>query len=230
MNYRAMTAAVAISFSVLVSGCAVNQVDRLADFHQSRPESILIVPVVNKSIDVMASTSVLSTLPRQLGEKGYYVFPVNTVKSLLEFEGLADPQEVHNVPPAELSALFHADSILYVTIHSWTSVYVVLATNTVVDFEYRLVAADGTLLWAARENLSYSPQSEGSGSLFGDLIVMALESAIERASPNYLPLTRQANRNVFWNASQPFPPGPYAPDYTTYYQAVVVDYPGSLEQ
>jgi len=230
MNYRAITLAIVISFSVLASGCAVNQVDTLADFHQSRPKSILIVPVVNKSTDVMASTSVLSTLPRQLGEKGYYVFPVNTVKSLLEFEGLTDPQEVHNVPPTELSALFHADSILYVTIHSWTSVYVVLATNTIVDFEYRLVAADGTVLWSDRENLSYSPQSSSGGSLFGDLIVMALESAIERASPNYLPLTRQANQNVFWNSRQPFPPGPYALDYTTYYQAVAVDYPGSLEQ
>ena len=230
MNYRAITLVFVIGFSVLVSGCAVYQVDPLADFHQSRPKSILIVPVVNKSTDVMASTSVLSTLPRQLGEKGYYVFPVNTVKSLLEFEGLTDPQEVHNVPPLELSALFHADSILYVTIHSWRSEYLVLATKTEVDFEYKLVSADGALLWADRENLSYSPQSESSGSLFSDLIVMAVESAIERASPNYLPLTRQANQNVFWNTGQPFPPGPYALDYTSYYQAVAVDYPDSPEE
>ncbi|MDO7643801.1 MAG: DUF799 domain-containing protein, partial [Reinekea forsetii] len=107
MDYRAIAVAVVVGFSLLVSGCAVTQVqvDTLADFHQSRPKSILIVPVVNKSIDVMASTSVLTTLPRQLAEKGYYVFPVNTVKALLEFEGLTDPQEVHNIPPADLAAL-----------------------------------------------------------------------------------------------------------------------------
>ena len=60
MDYRAIAVAVVVGFSLLVSGCAVTQVqvDTLADFHQSRPKSILIVPVVNKSIDVMASTSV----------------------------------------------------------------------------------------------------------------------------------------------------------------------------
>jgi len=222
MDYRAIAVAVVVGFSLLVSGCAVTQVqvDTLADFHQSRPKSILIVPVVNKSIDVMASTSVLTTLPRQLAEKGYYVFPVNTVKALLEFEGLTDPQEVHNIPPADLAALFHSDAMLYVTIHRWTSKYVVLATKTEVDFEYRLVAADGTLLWAERENLSYSPRSDRSGNPLTDLLVMALESAVERVAPNYLPLTREANNNVFWNMHRPFPPGPYAPNYVTYYQMV----------
>jgi hypothetical protein len=220
MGHRAIAAVVVIGFSLLVSGCAVTQVqvDTLADFHQSRPKSILIVPVVNKSIDIKASTSVLTTLPRQLGEKGYYVFPVNTVKALLEFEGLSSPQEVHNVPPAELASLFHADSILYVTIHSWTSKYIIVSTTTEVDIEYRLVAADGALLWADREKLKHSPDSHENGTVLSTLLLAVVESAIERADPNYLPLTRQANAKVFWNVNQPFPPGPYAPGYFEYYQ------------
>ncbi len=210
---------IVLATSWLLFGCATTGlVDPLAEFHKTRPHSILVVPVVNNSVDVMASTSVLTTLPKILGERGYYVFPVNTVKSLLEFEGLTEPQMVHSQPPETIASLFHADSILYITIHSWTSKYLLIQTTTEVDLEYSMTDTKGNLIFHDRERLSHTPQSDSSGNPFADLLASALTAAVERAAPNYLPLTRQANANVFKNSYYPIPPGPYHPTYSTYYE------------
>ena len=204
----------------VVSGCAtLDYNDPLATYHDTKPTSILIVPVVNESVDVQAPTSVLTTLPRLLGEKGYYVFPVNTVKTILEYEGLYEPAEIHQLAANDLADWFGADAILYVTIHEWTSRYVVFSTTTEVDFEYRIVDKNGVELWAARQNLSYTPQSEnqGGGGMAG-LLSSAINAAVERAAPNYLPLTREANNRAFNGGYTPLPPGPYSFYYDSYYQ------------
>ncbi|WP_198411297.1 DUF799 domain-containing protein [Marinimicrobium alkaliphilum] len=203
-----------------LSGCAVNPVDenRLDNFHAAKPRSILIVPVVNDSTDVHASTSVLATLPFRLAELGYYVYPVNTVKTLLEYEGYYEPAEIHNQPSEQLAQLFRADAILYVTIREWTSRYVLVSTTTEVDFEYRIVNADGAELWSARKKLQYTPQNNNNaGHPLANLIAAAVSAAIERASPNYLPLTRQAHNEVFNGQGIGLPPGPYSPRYGEYY-------------
>lgn len=202
-------------------GCASSpRIDPMASFHDAQPKSLLIVPVVNNSVDVQAPTSVLTTLPRVLAEKGYYVFPVNTVKTLLEFEGLYEPAEIHATPPDQLAGLFGADAILYVTIHEWTAQYLLVQTTTVVDFEYRIVHRDGTPLWSARKNLKYRPDSGSTGNNLSSLIASAITAAFERADPHYLPLTRQANREVFYTDATALPPGPYARNYEQYYQKI----------
>lgn len=208
-----------LAVAAVLSGCvSMGYEDPLAEFHAAKPTSILIVPVVNESVDVQAPTSVLTTLPRLLGEKGFYVFPVNTVKTVLEYEGLYEPAEIHQLNPADLAGWFGADAILYVTIHEWTSRYVVVSTTTEVDFEYRILDANGNELWAARKNLQYTPQNESNGGGMAGLLSQAITAAVERADPNYLPLTREANYQVFYTDYRALPPGPYSPNYDSYYQ------------
>jgi|SRR5690554_1553774 len=209
-----------LAFAVLLSGCAVPGPDKeyLDKIHTYKPVSILVVPVNNATIDVMAPTSVLATLPTTLAEKGYYVFPVNTVKTILEAEGYYEPAEIHLAPTENLAELFGADTVLYVKIHEWEAKYILLSTTTEVDFEYTLKDRTGVTLWQARQNLAYTPQSDSTGNPFADLIVMAVTAAIERAAPNYLPLTRQANGQAFHNVQRGLPPGPYSPLHEVYYK------------
>lgn len=204
----------------LATGCATTgNRNSLDAFHDAAPKSILVVPPVNMSTDVQGTTSLLATLPFYLAEKGYYVFPVNTVKTLLEYEGYYEPAEAHAAPPEQLANLFKADSILYVTIHEWTSKYMLLTTTTEVDFEYRIVNADGAELWTARQRMTYTPDNNSTGNPLADLVVMAVSAAVERAAPNYLPLTRQANAIVF-NGVNGLPPGPYDATYDQYYKGL----------
>lgn len=194
---------------LILSACAAPASVEKSAFIAAAPKSILVVPVVNKSVDVDAPNYMLSTLTVPIAEKGYYVFPVNTVKTILEHEGYYEPERIHAASPADLAKLFGADAILYVQIERWDARYVVLATTVTVDFDYKLVAKDGTEIWKARQQMQYTPQVQSSGSALATLIAMAAQAAIARAAPNYMPLANQANGIVFLYGPNAWPNGPY---------------------
>lgn len=189
----------------LLAGCVTRAAKKdFSAFEAAAPRSILVVPVVNKSLDVDAPNYVLTTLPIPLAEKGYYVFPVNTSKFVLEQEGFYEGDRVHMMPPESLAKLFDADAILYVTIHRWDAKYVVFSTQVTVEFEYRIVGRDGAELWKDRQRMVYVPQNNSHSSLLG----MLISAALARAAPNYMPLTRQANFQAFYGSGG-IPVGPY---------------------
>ena len=66
--------------STITTGCATLPPKDYTDFNAANIRSILIVPVVNNSVDVTAPDYFLSTVSVPVAEHGYYVFPVNTRK------------------------------------------------------------------------------------------------------------------------------------------------------
>ena len=195
----------------LLAGCAAKPAKRdFSAFNAAAPRSILVVPVVNRSLDVDAPNYVLATLPVPIAEKGYYVFPVNTTKFVLEQEGFYEGERIHNESPSALAKLFDADAILYVTILRWDAQYLVLSTTVTVDFEYKLVSRDGTELWKESQSMTYSPsQNSNSGPAWSQILSNAINAALLRAAPNYLPLTKQANEKAFVSGPGAIPDGPY---------------------
>jgi hypothetical protein len=195
---------------LVLAGC-VTPPDRpdFSAFEAAAPRSILVVPSVNNTLDVDAPDYLLTTLPKPLAEKGYYVFPVNTTKVVLEQEGFYEGEQIHQQPPELLAKLFHADAVLFVTINRWDAQYAVVSTTVTVEFDYRMVAKDGSEIWSATQRMAYSPQNNSTGSALGDLIAAAVSAAMTRAAPNYLPLTRQANEQVFVQGHTAIPDGPY---------------------
>ncbi len=194
----------------LLAGCAAQQKPKqdYTKFLAAQPKSILVIPVVNESTNVDAPDYFLSTLPVPLAERGYYVFPVNLVKRVLEDEGLADASLVHNADPAKLAAMFGADAVMYATIKNWTAKYMLISTSVQVQFEYVLKdGKTGDTLWTAQQSMVYQPQS--NNGLLGALI----EAAITKASPNYMPLARQANALAMAYPGAGFPAGPYREEY-----------------
>lgn len=206
-----MNKVLAILAALLLGGCVAQPVKKdMSAFQAAAPRSILVVPVVNKSLDVDAPNYVLAALPVPVAEKGYYVFPVNTAKYVLEQEGFYEGEQVHEQPPEVLARLFDADAILYVTITRWDAQYVLISTTVTVAFEYRLVSRDGTEIWRERMQMQYTPQNNNSGGPpIAQLIGALVNAAIVRAAPNYMPLTQQANRQVFMFGPNALPDGPY---------------------
>lgn len=196
-----------------LSGCVQQPVKQdMSAFTAAAPRSILVVPTVNKSLDVDAPNYLLSTLPVPLAEKGYYVFPVNTTKYVLEQEGMYEADRIHNEPTESLAKLFGADAVLYVQINRWDAQYLVIAAKVTVDFDYRLVSKDGTEIWKEHKTMQYSPQNNNnSGSPLAALIGAVISAAITRIAPNYLPLTQQANQQVFVLGPNALPDGPHKP-------------------
>ena len=199
---------------IFLSGCVapVQNGYNYSAFRSADPHSILIVPVVNNSVDVDASDYFLSAISQPVAERGYYVFPVNMVKRVMEEDGLADPDMVHQADPTRLAALFGADSVLYVSIERWDAQYAVLSTTVTVEFSYVLKDGHtGGVLWESDQRIVYQPQAGGSGNIFADLIVSAVQAAATKAKPNYMPLARKANKHTVIETHHGLPAGPYRP-------------------
>lgn len=199
--------------ALLMVGCA-NQIKDKKDFtnfNAAAPRSILVVPSVNKSLDVDAPNYLLTTLTIPLAEKGYYVFPVHTVKTVLEQEGFYEGERIHAQPPEALTKMFGADAVLYVTINRWDAKYAVLTTVVTVEFDYKIVSKNGVEIWESKKTMQYSPDnSNQQGHPLAILIAAAISAATTRAAPNYIPLTKQANYQVFMTGPDAIPNGPYA--------------------
>ncbi len=102
MNFKSKVAL--LSLVTLFAGCA-SRPPRYdySQFRTEGPRSILVVPVINKSIDANAPDYFLATIATPLAERGYYVFPINMVKSVLADDGLSDANLVHAGDPHRLA-------------------------------------------------------------------------------------------------------------------------------
>lgn len=196
----------------MISGCVTPPPPKdYSKFNAAGIRSILVVPVVNNSVEISASDYFLSTVPIPIAENGYYVFPVNLVKRVLEDDGLSDANLVHSASTEKLCELFGADAALYIIINRWEAQYIVLSTQVTVELTYVLKhGVAGEEIWRDEETVVYSPQGSSSGNPLGDLIAMAIMAAITKANPNYIPLARQANQKAFAYPGPGFPHGPYA--------------------
>lgn len=181
-------------------------------FRVEQPRSVLVVPALNSTVSVDAADYFVSTISRPVAERGYYVFPAHMVKRILDDEGLSDAGLVHQADASRFSPLFGCDSVMFVEIKKWESQYIVISTSTNVEFEYTLKSCrTGQVLWTDVQAMSYSPQGSSSGNPLADLIAQAVIAAIEKAKPNYIPLTQQANLLATHTLGQGLPAGPYLP-------------------
>ena len=198
----------------VIAACAAPQVKKdYTKFRAADPWSILTLPVVNNTVNVDAPRYFLSTISVPVAEHGYYGFPVNLVRGVMNEEGLSDANMVHAADPSVLGTLFGADAILYITIDSWETQYLIISATTIVSFTYVLKSGrTGEELWRESATMHYSPQSGGGSGLAG-LISLAITEAIQKAAPNYMPLARQANRQAIWTPGKGLPAGPYSEDY-----------------
>lgn len=182
-------------------------------FRSENPRSILVVPALNNTVSVDAPANFLSTVSRPFAERGYYVFPANMVRSLLEQDGLSDSGLIHAADTRRLGRLFNCDAVLYISIDKWESQYVVFATSTNVAFDYKMKSCKtGEEIWSSKQALTYSPQqNNNSGNVWANLIAQAITAAIEKAAPNYIPLAQQSNALAAGMIGFGLPAGPYLP-------------------
>lgn len=174
---------------MLLAGCASGP--RQFAFDEPELRSILVVPVINETNSVEADTLMHATATTPLANMGYYAFPVDTVKFVLESESLYEPERVRELGPVKLAEMFHADSVLFIKVTYWDAQYIVLNTKTKVTAEYELFKADGTSLW--KDTVTFAKDSSSQNASLLGLMVDAAVAAINRAAPDFRPLAKSAN-------------------------------------
>jgi hypothetical protein len=211
MNLRRIILAGAGALSLMVAGCVT--APESADysvFKAEAPHSILVVPALNNTAAVTAPDWFLSTISAPFANRGYYVFPANMVRGVLNDSGLSDAGLVHSVDARRLQSIFGCDSVLFININKWDAKYVVFSTTTEVEFDYELRSCKtNQSLWKNTQSITYTPQQASGGNILADLIADAIIAAIEKGKPNYMPLARQANLAAATTPGHGLPDGPY---------------------
>ena len=196
---KKLALAFALAGAVLLTGCTTAP----TKVASQGVRSILVVPPANETNTVGADLMMLSRLPQSTAEKGYYVFPVDTVKMVLENEGLYEGERIQQMPPAKLTEMFHADSVLFVKVKYWDAKYSIFNTDLKVTVDYELFAKDGTSLVKGTETRS---QDLGAPSLNPlELAIKAVQAAIVRAAPNY----KLVGHNTAFFMTNRWETGPY---------------------
>jgi hypothetical protein len=186
ISLRALKAGLMVVLAAgLTTGCATQTkpYDYTA-FKESRPASILVLPPINNSPDVAATYSLFSQVTYPLAESGYYVFPVTLVDETFRQNGLNNPPEMHEVTLKRLREIFGADSALYINIKQYGTSYAVVASESRVTAEARLIdLRSEQVLWTGSASASSAEGRNSSGGLVG-MLVQAIVSQILESSMN----------------------------------------------
>lgn len=164
---------------LLLGGCATQAKYDYSSFRESRPASILLLPPLNSSPDVNATYSMLAQATLPLAESGYYVFPVTLVDETFKQNGMTMPADIHQVPANKLHEIFGADAALYINVKQYGTTYAIIASETRVTAEGKLVdLRSGKTLWVGSATASSNEGNNNSGGGLVGLLVKAVVSQI----------------------------------------------------
>lgn len=159
----------AVLLALLASGCATKQKPYdYAEFKAARPASILVLPPMNSSSEVIAPYGMLAQATQPLAESGYYVIPVSLASETFKQNGLANAADIHEVPVKKLREIFGADAGLYINITDYGTSYKVVQSDTVVSADAKLVdLRSGKTLWQGSASASSAEgrQNQNNGLL-----------------------------------------------------------------
>lgn len=208
---------VVVSAPLLLTACAVHKpipYDYTA-FRASKPSSILVLPPLNKSVDIRASYSVMSTATWPLAESGYYVFPVAVVDQTFKENGLDNPADIHETPLPKLREIFGADAVMYITVQQYGTKYMLVDSVTLVEASGKLVdTRTGALLWQGKASASDAEgRNNNSGGLVGMLVTALVRQIAGSVSDPGHGLSQISNARLMRAQPNGMLYGPRSPQY-----------------
>jgi len=143
-----------------------------------------VLPPVNESPEVNATSGVWSHATRPLAEAGYYVLPVTLVDETFRQNGVLSSNDAQEIPLTKLREYFGADAAVYMKIKKYGTSYAVLASETRVEIEGRIVdLRSGELLWQGKAvATSAEQQQQSQGGLVGLLVTAIVKQIIGTAT------------------------------------------------
>lgn len=167
--------AVVLTMAAL-GGCATKapQYDYTA-FIRNRPLTLLVMPPLNESPEVNATPGVWAHSTVPLAEAGYYVLPITLVDATFRQNGVLTAHDAQQIPLPKLRDFFGADAAVYLNIKKYGTTYQVLASETRVEIEGRIVdLRTGELLWQGKAVATSAEQQQSSGGGLVGLLVTAI--------------------------------------------------------
>lgn len=166
---------------VLLSFSACSARHDFVTYRENMPQSILILPPLNESNEVVLPDIALTLIPEYVAESGYYAFPPLVVQDYFRSNGAPSAAEINEIPYQTLREVFGADAALKITIKKYSYRYFVLYAGWDYKIELSLISLKtGVELWKRRVHVEDA--AGGSGNPVRSAINAAVHAAIASAS------------------------------------------------
>lgn len=198
-----------LALLLLIMSCATTPYN-YENFIAAKPRSILILPPISHSTDVRATYSYLSTVSMPVAEKGFYVFPVALIDQMMKENGLPSANEMHQASVKKIREIINPDAILYLTLESYGTTFILLDSQTTVTVSGKLISAvTGEVIWAG--SASADDGSQNSGGITEMVIGAVIEQAVNSSTDQAHNIAPEANNILFNNEHSGLLNGPYHP-------------------
>lgn len=169
--------------------------------YDEKPLSMLIMPPINKSVNVEAKEYFHSTLYKPVANAGFYVIPPFLSMEILKKESAYDSELFYEAPLNKFGEIFGVDMVLFTIIHTWNKSSV--ASRVTVDVEYVIKSTKtNDVIYSRRGEVQYNT-SVSTGSLVGNVV----GSLINTAATKFVDVARDCNAYTFSD----LPTGKYHP-------------------
>ncbi len=194
---------------LLCGGCATVPYD-YSNFKKYNPRSILVIPPNNRSTDVKASYSCLSTVSKPIAEMGYYVFPVAVIDEMFRQNGMPTPGEMNQVPLKKIAEIINPDAVMYMSVEEYGSKFQIINNETRVALSAKLVhTKTGTKLWDGKAEHAIANSNNSNGGFWGAVAVAMVDQVIDNSFDRARGVCEQANSILFTSKNTGLLPGPY---------------------
>lgn len=162
------------------------------EMYNEKPGSILILPPINKTVNVEAKEYFFTSLAKPLCEKGYYVISPFLSMETLKSESAYDSEMFLERNLKQFQTVFGADAVLFTTINRWERS--TIGGTIIVNVEYLLKSTTtNKILFDRKGTVTIDMNTESSGGgLLGALVDLAA-TAIATASTDKVVAARKCN-------------------------------------
>lgn len=192
----------------LASCTTSNTVTRQKNYpkmYEDKPLSILIMPPINKTVDVDAKEYFYTSMAKPLCEKGYYVISPFVAMDFLKSESAYDSELFIDGDLAPFRNILGADAVLFTVINKWDKS--TIGGKITVNIEYVLKStATREVLFERKGELTVDTSVNSGGGGWGALIDLAA-SALSTALTDKVVAARRCNNYVL----RDLPEGRYSP-------------------
>ena len=176
--------------------------------YEENPVTVLIMPPINKILNVDAKDYFHSTLNIPLANEGYYVIPPFLSMEILKQESAYDAEMFLNQPVNKFGEVFGADLVLFTVIHRWDKSLV--PAHITVQVEYILKSTKtNSIVYTRKAKVKFPTGiSTGLGGGIG-LLANIAATVINTAATTYVRVARESNNITFLD----LPRGKYSKNY-----------------
>lgn len=182
---------------------SLTRVINYPEMYNEKPTTILIMPPINKTVNVEAKEYLFTTLAQPLCEKGYYVISPFLAMETLRKESAYDAEMFVDKSLNQFKSVFGAEAVLFTTINKWDKS--AIGGTITVDVEYLLKSTStNAVLFDRKGTVTVDMNINSGGGILGSLIDLAA-TAISTAVTDKIVAARKCN----YAALQDLPDGRY---------------------